>query len=75
MGGEYTPLVVGKGLAAFCRRHGIGAEGLDGWIARVEAQKAEVDKALGAPLPARPPTFCVGCPERPVFSAMKILRK
>lgn len=75
MAGEYTPLVVGKGLAAFCRRYGIGAEGLDGWIARVEAQKAEVDKALGAPLPARPPTFCVGCPERPVFSAMKILRK
>src|SRR5262249_17829562 len=24
-------------------------------------------------LPARPPTFCVGCPERPVFSAMKLV--
>lgn len=75
MAGEYTPMVVGKGLAAFCRRYGIGVEDLDAWIGRVEAQKAEVDKALGAPLPARPPTFCVGCPERPVFSAMKILRK
>jgi indolepyruvate ferredoxin oxidoreductase alpha subunit len=21
----------------------------------------------------RPPTFCVGCPERPVFSAMKLV--
>jgi indolepyruvate ferredoxin oxidoreductase alpha subunit len=30
---------------------------------------------LGAPLPARPPTFCTGCPERPVFSAMKLLRQ
>jgi indolepyruvate ferredoxin oxidoreductase alpha subunit len=29
---------------------------------------------LGA-LPARPPTFCVGCPERPVFSAMKLVAK
>ena len=27
---------------------------------------------LGA-LPQRPPTFCVGCPERPVFSAMKLV--
>ena len=30
---------------------------------------------LGAPVPARPPGFCVGCPERPVFSAMKIVEK
>ena len=45
------------------------------WIAKVEAQRAEVDKALGAPLPPRPPTFCTGCPERPVFSAMKLLRQ
>jgi len=24
-------------------------------------------------MPARPPTFCIGCPERPVFSAMKLV--
>ena len=24
-------------------------------------------------MPQRPPTFCVGCPERPVFSAMKLV--
>jgi len=30
---------------------------------------------LLAGLPARPPGFCVGCPERPVFSAMKVLEK
>ena len=24
-------------------------------------------------MPQRPPTFCVGCPERPVFSAMKMV--
>ena len=53
----------------------VPAPALEQWIARVEAQRAEVDKALGAPLPARPPTFCTGCPERPVFSAMKLLRK
>ena len=76
MAGEYTPLVVGKGLAAFLRQlrppdAGARCSGSPS----VEAQRAEVDKALGAPLPARPPTFCTGCPERPVFSAMKLLRQ
>ncbi|HJU31744.1 MAG TPA: indolepyruvate ferredoxin oxidoreductase subunit alpha [Hyphomicrobiaceae bacterium] len=75
MAGEYTPLVVGKGLAAFLAAHGYGAPELQAWIAKVDAQRAEVDKALGGPLPARPPTFCTGCPERPVFSAMKLLRR
>src|SRR5262245_2192320 len=75
MVGELTPLVVGKGLAAFLARHGRAAPALEQWIARVEAQLVEVGKALLAPLPARPPTFCTGCPERPVFSAMKLLRR
>ena len=75
MAGEYTPLVVGKGLAAFFARQGRTLPPLEEWLAAVEAQRAEVDKALGAPLPPRPPSFCTGCPERPVFSAMKILRR
>ena len=75
MAGEYTPLAVGKGLAAFLARHDRAAPDLEQWIARIEAQVAEVGKALVAPLPARPPTFCTGCPERPVFSAMKLLRR
>ena len=75
MAGEYTPAVLGRGLAQFCRRYAIATPALDHWLARIDAQRAAVDKALGAPLPARPPTFCVGCPERPVFSAMKILRR
>jgi indolepyruvate ferredoxin oxidoreductase alpha subunit len=75
MAGEYTPLVVGKGLAAFLARYGRAAPDLERWIADVERQRAEVDKVLGAPLPARPPTFCTGCPERPVFAAMKLLRR
>ena len=75
MAGEYTPLVVGKGLAVFCTSYGHSTPALSAWIAKVDAQRTEVDKALGAPLPARPPTFCTGCPERPVFSAMKLLRQ
>jgi len=30
---------------------------------------------LPQPVAKRPPSFCTGCPERPVFSAMKILRQ
>jgi indolepyruvate ferredoxin oxidoreductase, alpha subunit len=30
---------------------------------------------LGAPVPKRPPGFCVGCPERPVFSAIRLVER
>jgi indolepyruvate ferredoxin oxidoreductase alpha subunit len=33
-----------------------------------------VRAALPEPVAKRPPSFCTGCPERPVFSAMKILK-
>ena len=32
-------------------------------------------KALNEVVPARPPGFCTGCPERPIFAAMKLVRK
>jgi indolepyruvate ferredoxin oxidoreductase alpha subunit len=38
----------------------------------VQETKDKAAASLGA-LPVRPPTFCVGCPERPVFSAMKLV--
>ena len=76
MAGEYTPAGGRQGAGGLpARAMAIAVPALEQWIAGVEAQRAEVDKALGAPLPARPPTFCTGCPERPVFSAMKLLRK
>jgi indolepyruvate ferredoxin oxidoreductase alpha subunit len=42
------------------------------WLQANGSRRAELARAYGAPLPARPPTFCVGCPERPVFSALKL---
>ena len=75
MAGEYTPHVMAKGLAAFLGRYGRATPALEDWIAAVDKRRAEVDGMLGAPLPARPPSFCTGCPERPVFSAMKLLRQ
>ncbi len=41
-------------------------------IERLLARKREAVALFPAPLPARVPTFCTGCPERPVFSQMKI---
>jgi indolepyruvate ferredoxin oxidoreductase alpha subunit len=73
--GEYTPLIMARGLAKFFGANGIKTSALDEWIAQTSAHQQEVANALGGPLPPRPPTFCTGCPERPVFSAMKLLKK
>src|SRR5437588_427960 len=42
------------------------------WLDSVGGTKQRAAELLDI-LPARPPTFCVGCPERPVFSAMKLV--
>ncbi|HEV2727755.1 MAG TPA: thiamine pyrophosphate-dependent enzyme, partial [Solirubrobacterales bacterium] len=75
MAGEYTPLVLARGLDAFLGLYGAAPEPLRAWIASVEAHQAALQKEFEAPLPPRPPSFCTGCPERPVFSAMKLLKK
>jgi indolepyruvate ferredoxin oxidoreductase alpha subunit len=75
MAGEYTPLVLGRGLAQFVAAYGRKSDALETWVSSVDARKTEVTKALATALPPRPPTFCTGCPERPVFSAMKILKR
>jgi len=67
MAGEYTGEVVLAGIAGF----------LDSGRALepIRSLKAKALDLLGAPAPARPPGFCVGCPERPVFSAMKVAER
>jgi indolepyruvate ferredoxin oxidoreductase alpha subunit len=66
LAGEYTGEVVLTGIARFLKKE----DSLSG-IRKLKARSAEL---LGG-LPVRPPGFCVGCPERPVFSAMKVLEK
>jgi indolepyruvate ferredoxin oxidoreductase alpha subunit len=75
MAGEYTPLVIGKGLSRFLDQYGRKNQPLEQWTKDTEDRRAEAAKAFNLPLPPRPPTFCTGCPERPIFSAMKILKK
>ena len=72
--GEYTVEVMAGGLEKFLERHlpgSIGEPG-KGWLKGNAQRRQRVAQQLSAPLPARPPQFCVGCPERPVFAALKL---
>src|SRR5690606_34419279 len=75
MAGEYTVEVMTRGLIAFLARHGGHLDTSRGaaWLQRAESIRKEAADLLAAPLPQRPPGFCIGCPERPVFSAMKLM--
>jgi indolepyruvate ferredoxin oxidoreductase alpha subunit len=73
--GEYTGQVVLTGVARFLELAGVHAERARQAIEAIEAPAKKAAAALGAPVPARPPGFCVGCPERPVFAAMKIVER
>ncbi|MDP2640754.1 MAG: indolepyruvate ferredoxin oxidoreductase, partial [Betaproteobacteria bacterium] len=77
MAGEYTAEVIVAGLARFLGEHAAHLDTSSGtlWIETLGAARARAGELLGAPLPPRPPTFCVGCPERPVFAAMKLARR
>jgi len=77
MAGEYTAEVVTDGLLKFFAR---SANDIDlsrpmQALEAARAGRAEAQKIIGAPLPLRPPGFCTGCPERPVFSAIKLLER
>jgi indolepyruvate ferredoxin oxidoreductase alpha subunit len=64
LAGEYTGEVVLTGIAKFLRKEEA--------VTPIRNLKEKAESLLGG-LPQRPPGFCVGCPERPVFSAMKVL--
>jgi indolepyruvate ferredoxin oxidoreductase alpha subunit len=76
-GGELTVEVLAQALLALADRHLPGAVGEEGrrWLAGLRERREAAAALLGAPLPARPPSFCVGCPERPVFSALKLAQQ
>ena len=65
------------GLSRFVQRHlsQHPMEAAQAWLAGHAQRRGAVAAQLGAALPARPPTFCVGCPERPVFAALKLAQQ
>ncbi len=75
--GEYISEVLLKGLADFLDE--ARPARIDGTAiaARARAMLAHKPGAVASvgDIPARPPNFCTGCPERPVFSAIKLMQR
>src|SRR5713226_8608648 len=75
--GEYTAEVLLNGLGAFLaevRPAGLDPEAIVAHVRGIVGHRPKAVAALGE-LPARPPAFCTGCPERPVFSAIKLVQR
>jgi indolepyruvate ferredoxin oxidoreductase alpha subunit len=74
MGGEYTAPVLMKGIKNFLEVHQRVLLGnqppLPDPTPILNDPKI---KALAEVVPPRPPGFCIGCPERPIFAAMKMV--
>jgi len=76
MGGEYTAPVLTKGIREFLAIY--AREMLGNEPPRPDPSAVLADprvKALAEVVPARPPGFCIGCPERPIFAAMKLVEE
>ena len=79
--GEVTVEMLSAGLASFVEQYlsDHATQPARDWLRanarRREQVAGELARTLGTPLPARPPTFCVGCPERPVFAALKLAQQ
>ena len=73
--GEYTVEVLTGGLLQLAERYLPDAdlEPTRAWHAANDARRRDVEES-GA-LPPRPPNFCIGCPERPVFAALKLAQE
>jgi indolepyruvate ferredoxin oxidoreductase alpha subunit len=76
LAGEYTATVMQKGLLAFLEKHAPRLLGNRPPLpdASPVLNSKEV-QALASVVPPRPPGFCTGCPERPIFAAMKLVEK
>ncbi len=76
MAGEYAAPVLVKGVRAFLAAH--AREMLGNEPPGPDPSPVLADprvKALAEVVPPRPPGFCIGCPERPIFAAMKLVEQ
>lgn len=70
--GEYTGQVMMDGLDDFFRKY--AAHLLPGQVRAPNAPAPEIPD-LSQTVPIRPPGFCTGCPERPIFASMKLVEQ
>ena len=69
MAGEYTGQVMLDGITAFLKT--VAPNLLPGQVRAPNTVAPEIPD-LTKTVPIRPPGFCTGCPERPIFAAMKL---
>jgi len=77
MAGEYTAAVVIHGILKFiegCAPDRIHRERLP-TVVRPAPPKPQALQKLDREIHPRPPSFCTGCPERPIFTAMKLVER
>lgn len=74
---EYTVEVIVRGLEKFAAEFvpTLSTARAAAWREEVDGVRTRASALLAAPVPARPPGFCIGCPERPVFSALKLVER
>jgi len=72
MGGEYTGQIMVEGIGALLSKYAPDLLPI-AKVAVNEELPAVPD--LSNSLPARPPGFCTGCPERPIFAATKLVEE
>jgi len=75
--GEYTVEIIAAALAKLLARYlpQVAIQAGQQWLADNRLRRDAVSQQLGQTLPPRPPGFCVGCPERPVFAAIKLAQE
>lgn len=73
MAGEYTGDVMLAGIGGFLRRHAGAMLAPEIRAPNMPAPPLPAD--LAKTVPARPPGFCIGCPERPIFAATKLVEE
>ncbi len=76
MSGEYNSETMLGGLTKFAQEY-LGDAAVKGetYANEVAGLRSKAASMLAGPLPPRPPGFCIGCPERPVFAALKLAQK
>ena len=75
-GGDYTASVLASGFKTFLEAHAPLLLRNHPPLPSADdtLQRAEM-KALAGVVPQRPAGFCTGCPERPIFAAMKLVEQ
>ena len=70
--GELTGAIMQDAVSVFLQK--FAADMLPSAVRAPNRETSEIPD-LSDVVPARPPSFCTGCPERPIFAAMKLVEE